>query len=238
MEWPDGCEIPRMVEGPDGTYYLYYDGWNKIYTRLIVATSKDLLHWTKRGPAFAKPHDNANDFQYEKSAAVLTELKNGRLVAAKINGKYWMYWGVDRINVATSDNLLDWSDVRNPDGSLLKLLSKRPGKFDEQTIEGGVVVLTSRGIVNIFNTFRYIKDANGGQLLAAGLGQALIDRGDPTHVLDRSEIPFLVPDREYEIQGAVNNVVFATGLVFFKGNWMLYHNGGDRMMCVAVASAR
>ena len=53
-EWPGGCEDPRLVEGPDGLYVLTYTQWNRQTTHLAVATSRDLEHWEKQGPAFAK----------------------------------------------------------------------------------------------------------------------------------------------------------------------------------------
>jgi len=51
-EWPGGCEDPRLVEGPDGTFILTYAQHNRSDIRLAVATSKDLRHWTKHGPVF------------------------------------------------------------------------------------------------------------------------------------------------------------------------------------------
>src|SRR5579862_2834709 len=52
FEWPGGCEDPRIVESPDGGYVLTYTGWNRKTARLEVATSRDLVHWVKHGPAF------------------------------------------------------------------------------------------------------------------------------------------------------------------------------------------
>lgn len=230
-----GCEIPRLVESPDGGYVLLYNGWNKSKARLMVAFSKDLVHWEKQGSPFSKFHGDKYAQTWSKSAAVITELKDGKLVASKINGKYWMYWGETGLNMATSDNLIDWKMVENTDGTLKSLLSQRAGKFDDRTIEGGVAVKTKKGIIVIFNTFRFKKEGEEGDVvLSSGLGQALVDPKDPTKLLARSELPFLISDREYEIQGAVNNVVFTTGMVYFNNQWFLYHNGGDRVMCVAI----
>ncbi|MFL5468043.1 MAG: pesticidal protein Cry15Aa, partial [Gemmatimonadaceae bacterium] len=53
-EWTGGVEDPRIVEGEGDTYVLTYTQWNRDVPRLAVATSKDLVHWTKHGPAFAK----------------------------------------------------------------------------------------------------------------------------------------------------------------------------------------
>src|SRR5881296_275784 len=50
-EWPGGVEDPRLVETEEGVYVLTYTQWNRDVPRLAVATSSDLVHWTKHGPA-------------------------------------------------------------------------------------------------------------------------------------------------------------------------------------------
>ena len=51
-EWPGGVEDPRIVEREDGTYVLTYTQWNRKTYSVGIATSRDLTHWTKHGPAF------------------------------------------------------------------------------------------------------------------------------------------------------------------------------------------
>ena len=53
-EWPGGVEDPRIVEAPDGTYVLMYTQWNQKTYTIGVATSPDLVHWTKHGPALGE----------------------------------------------------------------------------------------------------------------------------------------------------------------------------------------
>jgi predicted GH43/DUF377 family glycosyl hydrolase len=259
-EWPGGCEIPRLVEGPDGTYYLYYSAWNKTVTRLAVATSTDLLHWEKRGLAFGKAVGGRWRELWSKAGAVVTTLEDGRLVAARINGLYWMYWGESDMFVATSTNLIDWTPVTWPEGTLapqrdsqaqvdparLKatqdlhvVQAPRSGVFDSGLVEGGVAILTQKGILHIYNA----GDANSPAAehwkktsqVYYSLGQALHDLNDPMRLLDRSNSAFLAPDREYEVLGAVPNVVYCTGLAYFKEQWWLYYNGADWVVSVAVA---
>src|SRR5207249_10113182 len=43
-----GVEDPRLVKFGD-TYYLTYTGYNKKDAQLCLATSKDLLHWERKG---------------------------------------------------------------------------------------------------------------------------------------------------------------------------------------------
>ena len=50
-----GVEDPRLVENPDGgnqRYVLTYTQWNRKTYSIGIATSPDLVHWTKHGPAF------------------------------------------------------------------------------------------------------------------------------------------------------------------------------------------
>src|SRR5205823_7004881 len=56
-EWSGGVEDPRVVETDGGEYVLTYTQWNRDIPRLAVATSRDLVHWTKHGPAFAKANN-------------------------------------------------------------------------------------------------------------------------------------------------------------------------------------
>jgi beta-1,2-mannosidase len=51
-EWPGGVEDPRLVQAEDGSYVLTYTQWNREVPRLAVATSRDLVTWTKHGLAW------------------------------------------------------------------------------------------------------------------------------------------------------------------------------------------
>ena len=57
LEWPGGCEDPRIAVTDDGLYVMMYTQWNRHVPRLAVATSRNLKDWTKHGPAFAKAFD-------------------------------------------------------------------------------------------------------------------------------------------------------------------------------------
>src|SRR6185437_15437657 len=89
-EWPGGVEDPRIVESDDGTYALTYTQWNRTTYSIGIATSKDLQHWTKYGPIFLGAANGKYDHLKYKSGGIVTHLVNGRLLAARINGKYWM----------------------------------------------------------------------------------------------------------------------------------------------------
>src|SRR5437899_11894690 len=101
-EWPGGVEDPRVVESDDGTYVLTYTQWNRRIPRLAVATSRDLIHWTKHGPAFAAASGGKHRNLESKSGAILAGIAGNHLVATRVNGTYWMYFNVPDILIATS----------------------------------------------------------------------------------------------------------------------------------------
>ncbi|MFL5464505.1 MAG: glycoside hydrolase family 130 protein [Gemmatimonadaceae bacterium] len=236
-EWTGGVEDPRIVEGEDGTYVLTYTQWNRDVPRLAVATSKDLVHWTKHGPAFAKADSGKYLRSETKSGAILTRAEGNRLVATRVNGKYWMYFNVPDILIATSDNLIDWSPLADKDGKLVKVLSPRPGYFDSWLVEAGPpAIMTDRGILLIYNA------GNSGQFGQAGLpervytgGQALFDARNPIKLIARAEEPFIRPTEDYERTGQYKEgTTFVEGLVPFNGRWFLYYGTADSRVAVAV----
>ena len=238
-EWRGGCEDPRVVVTEDGTYVLTYtmyprDSGRGFQTRLGIATSKDLVHWEKHGSAFEKL---GGDFAKKnvKSGAILTRLLNDRLVAAKVNGKYWMYWGEGDVRLATSDDLINWT----PGPIVLK---RRPGKFDSALAEAGPpALLTDHGIVVIYNGKNADPAKNGAPSLKAGVysgGQALFDAKDPSKLLQRPGTPFYKPEEPFERTGQYGaGTTFLEGLVYHKGKWFLYYGCADSFVAVAVANA-
>lgn len=88
FEWTGGVEDPRIVETEDGTYVLTYTQWNRDIPRLAVATSRDLIAWTKHGPAFAKADSGKYLRAESKSGAILSRVEGNRVIATKVNGKY------------------------------------------------------------------------------------------------------------------------------------------------------
>lgn len=236
-EWEGGCEDPRIVESEDGTYVVTYTQWNRTTYDAGVATSRDLRHWTKHGPALARAYAGKYANSKYKSAAILTKLANGRLIAARIHGKYWMYWGEGRVSLATSDNLIDWQPVEDAHGEPIALLEKRAGRFDSFLPEvGPPPVLTSRGIVLIYNG----KNADsGGDASLPGstyaAGQALFSADDPEHLLERTDTPFFKPELPWERSGQyVAGTTFTEGLVFFHNRWWLYYGCADSRVGVAM----
>lgn len=235
-EFPGGTEDPRLVQTQDGTYVLTYTQWNRKQYTVGIATSKDLVHWKKYGPAFQDAAKGKyRNFSY-KSAGILTRLDHGRLIAARLHGKYWMYWGEVKIGLATSTDLIHWTPVEDAQGKLLVVLASRPGLFDSAFPEiGPPPVLTSHGIVVLYNGKNALK--NGAPGIGPGAysaGQALFSAEHPSHLLARLDHPYLEPKLPFEKTGQyVQGTVFTEGLVYFKHNWFLYYGAADTDVGVA-----
>jgi beta-1,2-mannosidase len=250
LEWEGGCEDPRVIQDEQGSYYMMYTAYDGDKARLMVASSPDLFHWTKHGNAFAHANNPKYAGGWSKSGAVVTQWKDGKQTAVKIDGKYWMYWGDQNIWAATSDDLIRWEPVLYGTGDnrpadlrgiakelpeLKTVFGPRKGSFDSDLVEPGPpAILTDHGILLMYNS-RNIPSI-GDSTLAEGTytaAQALMDREHPTRLIARMDRYFLKPEKDYEIKGQVNHVCFIEGLVPYKGKWFLYYGTADSKIAVA-----
>jgi predicted GH43/DUF377 family glycosyl hydrolase len=218
-----GVEDPRLVEF-DGTYYLTYTGYNKKDAQLCLATSRDLIHWQRKGvilPAY-------------KGRWNVKWTKSGAIVPEKIEGKYWMYFlgttadNKDQMGLASSTDLVHWSDVTDS-----PVLPVRPGQFDSRVAEPGPApIVTSKGILLIYN--------GADDKLVYRTGIAVFDPHDPRHLISRSDQPVLSPEKDWEKVGQVPNVIFVEGMVRqgSKQNdrYLFYYGGADKYVGVAETS--
>jgi predicted GH43/DUF377 family glycosyl hydrolase len=237
-EWPGGVEDPRIVESSDGIYVLTYTQWNRKTYSVGIATSRDLTHWTRHGPAFATASNGKYAELKYKSAGIVTHLQNGRLIAAKINGKFWMYWGEGAIHLATSSDLIHWNPVENALGDPVEVLRPRPGHFDSTFPETGPPpIITAAGIVVLYNG-KNSTTAGDPQLgpNAYAAGEALFSSNDPAHLIEQTAEPILEPVMPYEKTGQyAAGTTFAEGLVYFHNHWFLYYGCADSLVSVAIA---
>jgi beta-1,2-mannosidase len=249
-EWPGGCEDPRLVETPDGEYVCLYTAFDGKSSTLFVATSTDLRHWEKCGPAFAgTPYVR----RWSKSGSIVTEERDGRLVAARLGDRYWMYWGEGTCFAATSEDLVHWKplefdagadrfltfnpgaavgawDIQRVPGTrvLRPVAFPRPGRFDSLLVEPGPpAVVTGDGVVLLYNGAQITTDAAGSVAVQYQPGQLLLDPNEPASVIARDREPFLTDADPGGLRGQVANVCFAQGLVLFEGHWLLYFGMAD-----------
>ena len=237
-EIPGGCEDPRVCMAEDGTYVMMYTQWNRKVARLAVATSRDLVHWQKHGPAFRDAYNGKYKDMFCKSGSIVTRMKKGQQVIARLKGKYWMFWGERFVNVATSEDLIHWTPIENAQGELLHVMDTRDGFFDSDLTEcGPPAILTSRGILLFYNGKNRGDSRRDTRFTANSYcaGQALFSSKDPTRLIDRLDTPFFVPEADFEKSGQYPaGTVFIEGLVPFQGKWYLYYGCADSRVSVAV----
>lgn len=231
-EYPGGCEDPRVIETDDGNYVMTYTQWNHQIAVLAVATSKDLIHWKKHGYAFKGGFKH-----WSKSGSIVCKCGKGRIIAAKIHGKYWMYWGEGTIYLATSDDLVSWDIFQDEDNYPIPILERRSGKFDSRLVEPGPpAIITKDGILLLYNGKN--SAVTGDKKLGKGTysaGYALFDTEHPMKLLNRCEEYFLTPEKPHELKGQYQTgTTFVQGLTYFKGKWLLYYGAADTTICVSI----
>lgn len=215
-----GVEDPRLVQFGD-TYYLTYTGYNKKDAQLCLATSKDLIHWDRKGVILPANRGNWN----------VKWTKSGAIVPQKIDGKYWMYFlgttadQKDQAGLAYSTDLLHWTEATQ-----LPVLPVRPGKFDSRVAEPGPSpILTRDGIVLIYN--------GADDQLIYRTGVAIFDQRDPRKLIWRTDTSVFGPEQPWEKVGQVPNVVFVEGMLQQQGRNVFYYGGADKYVGVAEASS-
>lgn len=239
-DYPGGCEDPRVVQTEDSLYVMAYTSWNYKIARLSIAFSKDLIHWEKKGLAFAKTNNGRFLNEWSKSGSIVTKMIDGKQVVAKIKGKYWMYWGERFVNLAWSDDLVDWNPILDENGELKIIIGPRKNKFDSILTEcGPPAIITNEGVVLLYNG----KNAEGENEADASLptgtysvGKVVFDINNMEKVISRSDTCLLKPSLPHELSGQYQaGTTFAEGLVYFQSKWFLYYGTADSYVGVAVS---
>jgi predicted GH43/DUF377 family glycosyl hydrolase len=215
------------VASHEGTYYLFCNQWlwggqeDYRINGTFLATSKDLLHWTKRGIVF--PHATRT----HRNAVVVQNPQNE---AVRVNGKFTMY--INDGLIAYSDDMLHWESHDNPNHwpggeCCFALADHNPERPND-------VVLFTGG-------------PHTGHWYA--VGEVLLSKTDPEKPLGwlpRSPL-FAEPQYPYENGFTANaphkaisnfaDCIFFNGLTRSQGKWWLYYGGSEYYTCLATASA-
>ncbi len=231
LEWPGGCEDPRIVQAEDGTFYMTYTMWNQKLWQMGMASSKDLRHWQRHGPAFLPTLRS-------KSGSIITRKVGDKITAARINGLYYMYWHNGReLSLATSVDLLHWVPALDTDGQLRVAL---PRLSRNHFVEPGPpALLTKHGIVLLYNGFcdDHLLPGANVPALRYSARQALFAADDPGQLLARMEQPFFGPQEPWEVTGQYGaGTTFVEGLAWFRNQWYLFYGAADTCVGMALAN--
>jgi len=208
----DPAEV-NGVEDPrltplDGRIQMLYTAWSPEAIQVARASTTDFRTWERHGIVFPGP-DN-------KDAALFPEQVGGRYAAFhRIPPSIWL---------AFSDDLATWGDYK-------EIMRPREGCFDALKLgAGGPPILTERGWLVIYHGVDHD--------LVYRLGVALLDRDDPTRVLNWPKEPVLEPEEPWELVGDVPNVVFTCGTAELGDDYLIYYGGADRVIALATANKR
>ena len=82
-EWPGGVEDPRIVESEEGNYILTYTAYDGKTARLCLATSNDLVTWTKHGLVL-----NQEKYRdtWSKSGAIVCRERRPKIYCHQVTG--------------------------------------------------------------------------------------------------------------------------------------------------------
>ncbi len=209
-EW--GIEDPRIVK-LGVSYYITYTGYSKYMPLVMLAETKDFIKFNVLGP-ISEPSN--------KDCALFPE---------KING---LYWKMDRpsadkshnIWISSSPDLIHW-------GQYKILMEPTTGTWENDKIGGSTPpVKTKDGWLLCYHGVRGF-----GISTLYKIGAVLLDLHEPWKVIGKTAEPVLMPEKDYERTGDVNNVVFANGwIVEDDGTVRLYYSGADTNICLATTT--
>jgi beta-1,2-mannobiose phosphorylase / 1,2-beta-oligomannan phosphorylase len=210
-----GCEDPRITKIDDRLYMTYtaYDGANPPRTALTSIALSDFL---KRNWVWEKPKLISPPGVDDKDACIVKRVKgDGYAAFHRLGDVIWLDFLRD----------LDFPEKKYLTGGIIA--QARKDKWDN--IKIGIAappIESEQGWILLYHA---VSDPG----FVYKVGAMLLDYADPRHVLARTDYPILEPEKSYEIQGQVPNVVFPCGCVVIDKMVYLYYGGADTVTCVA-----
>lgn len=252
-----GIEDPRIVKIED-LYYLTYTAYDGVNALGALATSKDLIHFEKKGiivpqityedfNRLAETYGEINEKYYRfnqhnhiaEYAGIKKLLwdKNVIFFPRKINGKLCFLHRIKPeiqivVNIESIGDLTEqfWRDylIRFGDHVVLS-----PELEEEISYVGGGCppIETELGWLVIYHGV-YI--STKGYVYTACA--ALLDIENPHIEIARLPYPIFEPEEIWELNGEVNNVCFPTGAVVFDDVLYIYYGAADeRIACASMS---
>jgi predicted GH43/DUF377 family glycosyl hydrolase len=238
--WPDGregCEDPRInFVQPLNHYVMTYTAWSAHGPRIAIARSDDLFEWERVGLARFTPYkDIPLDLVGNKDASVFPVLltdphgkpsvamlhrplfpgtrpeemarpEGGRPIMPELQSIWISYWHW-RVGAETAA----------PSGRLFaghRRLARPKYAWEALKIGGGAPpILCRHGWLICHHGVAPMPDSTPEhRKFCYSAGVMILDKERPHHVVYRSPEPTLFPELEQEFIGAVDGVVFPTGI--------------------------
>jgi predicted GH43/DUF377 family glycosyl hydrolase len=204
-----GVEDPRITL-IEGVYQITYVAVSRLGITTARLSSTDLITYERHGTMFGPDH---------KDVVLFPERVGGRYLAftRPMPGSFGRVLG---LWVAESDDLIHWGGHR-------PVATPRNGMWDEMRIGASLIpIRVDEGWLELYHG---VDRAN-----RYGMGAILLDAGDPTKVLARSNRPLMLPEADYEHDGFLDDVVFPSGHVDLgDGMIRVYYGAADTTVCAA-----
>jgi predicted GH43/DUF377 family glycosyl hydrolase len=251
-----GVEDPRIVKIED-LYYLTYTANDGVNAMGALATSKDLVHWEKRG--LITPEYSYDEFKHlAESRGELNEKYfrfNGKYIIPEIEGKKILVWDKNVILFPRKINGKFYFLHRiKPDIQIISIqdLSELTHNFWENIflqftdyilispiheheisyVGGGCPPIeTEYGWLLIYHG---VHDSINGYVYCACA--ALLDLNHPEKEIARLPYALFKPDLDWELHGTVNNVCFPTGAIVREDKLYIYYGAADDKIACATVS--
>jgi predicted GH43/DUF377 family glycosyl hydrolase len=242
-----GIEDPRITL-LEGTYYLFYTAYDGKNALIAYATSKDLVHFTKRGLISPKiSYDEAEDlfreskvrerytmfemfYKEREGKDILLFEKDASLFPQKFNHKFALLHRIlPGIQIIYFDKFCElnedrWRDYLKNLGDFIVL--DPLFWFENRNVGGGCPpIKTEDGWLIIHHA---VEDTPFGKIYHATA--ALLDLENPLKVLGRLTEPLFSPKASWEKSGVTNNAVFPTGAVVRDERLHIYYGAADKLI--------
>jgi len=248
-----GVEDARIVK-IDNLYYLTYTGYDGINARGALATSKDLIEFTKHGIIvpdityskfvfLAESTGRVNENYYRNHKFYYQEADPEKKIMLwdkdliffprKIDEKlvflHRIRPGIQIVSINSIEDLTKefWKDYFT---NMDQYIVMDPLYAHESSYIGGGCppIETEVGWLLIYHG---VEETEKGLVYSACA--ALLDLENPSKVIARLPYALFSPEYDWELYGEVNNVVFPTGCALFGGTLFIYYGAADSMIACA-----
>ncbi|TMK59684.1 MAG: glycosyltransferase [Actinobacteria bacterium] len=204
-----GVEDPRITWFGD-VFHITYVAVSRLGITTARLTTTDFRSFERHG-TMLEPD--------QKDVVLFPEQVGGRYLALTrpMPGSFGRVLG---LWLTESDDLVHWGNPR-------PIAQPRSGTWDEMRIGASLVpIRVDGGWLEIYH--------GADRDNRYGVGALLLDAGDPTKVLARTDRPLLAPEAEYELDGFLHDVVFPSGHVDLgDGDIRVYYGAADTSVCAA-----
>lgn len=225
-----GVEDPRITKIGD-TYYILYTAAS-LYPPLVPRPEEGRLPgdipWRVR---VSLAH--TTDFRkFIRHGVIISHIdsKDATLFPEQINKNYVLLHRVyPQMRLAIAPTLHEFHERGVKERGVY--LWPREGKWDSERVGAGAPpIKTPYGWLLFYHGVNHD--------LVYRLGILLADLNDPSKILVRSDEPILEPQRSYEKQGQVPNVVFTCGAVEWREQFLVYYGAADSVVGLATVSKK